>query len=75
MGQSIFLRRVRGESSTGEGIGLAVAKELAEAVGGHLRLDDTPRTSFTLMLPKPAALSNGASSNGAPATTAESSAL
>jgi len=54
MGQSIFLRQVRGELSTGEGIGLAVAKELAEAVGGHLRLDDTPQTSFTLMLPKPA---------------------
>jgi len=68
MGQSIFLRRVRGESSTGEGIGLAVAKELAEAVGGHLRLDDTPHTSFTLMLLKPAAVSNSAH-----ATTAESS--
>ncbi|MCY7413260.1 MAG: HAMP domain-containing histidine kinase [Salinibacterium sp.] len=59
MGQSIFLRNVRGESSTGEGIGLAVAKELTEAVGGHLRLDDTPGTSFTLMLPKPAAPSGG----------------
>lgn len=54
MGQSIFLRRVRGGSSSGEGIGLAVAKELTEAVGGHLRLDDTPHTSFTLMLLKPA---------------------
>jgi len=59
MGQSIFLRQVRGELSTGEGIGLAVAKALAEAVGGHLRLDDTPQTSFTLMLPKPAAPRQG----------------
>lgn len=52
MGQAIFRRRPEGYAGTGEGIGLSVAKDLADAVGGHVRLDDTPQTSFTLMLPK-----------------------
>jgi len=52
MGQAIFRRRPEGYAGSGEGIGLSVAKDLAEAVGGHVRLDDDPQTSFTLMLPK-----------------------
>ena len=50
--QSIFARAVRSDSSTGEGIGLAVAKELAEALGGHLLLAPSTTTTFMLMLTK-----------------------
>ena len=52
MGQAIFRRRPESHTGAGQGIGLSVAKDLANAMGGHLRLDDTPQTSFTLMLPK-----------------------
>lgn len=52
-GKRIFARRVSGPSSgSGEGIGLAVATELAEAIGGHLVLGNDERTTFDLMLPK-----------------------
>ncbi|WP_309072819.1 HAMP domain-containing sensor histidine kinase [Arthrobacter sp.] len=60
-GNSIFTRRVSERSrsgsssdsaSSGEGIGLAVASELAEAIGGHLVLGSEERTTFNLMLPK-----------------------
>lgn len=50
-GNSIFARRVT-HGSGGEGIGLAVASELAEAIGGHLVLGPEERTTFNLMLPK-----------------------
>lgn len=54
---SIFTRRApEGSSgpggSGGEGIGLAVATELAEAIGGHLVLGTEDHTTFNLMLPK-----------------------
>ncbi|HET6624966.1 MAG TPA: HAMP domain-containing sensor histidine kinase [Nocardioidaceae bacterium] len=48
----IFTRHVRGEHSQGHGIGLAVATEMAEAIGGHLALDPDERTTFSLMLPR-----------------------
>nr|WP_255316782.1 HAMP domain-containing sensor histidine kinase [Nesterenkonia sp. Act20] len=44
----LFERRV--SHGGGEGIGLAVAAELATAAGGSLRLDADPRTSFVLLL-------------------------
>ncbi|GAA1114653.1 HAMP domain-containing sensor histidine kinase [Arthrobacter flavus] len=47
---NIFTRRVT--QGAGEGIGLAVASELAEAIGGHLVLGAEERTTFNLMLPK-----------------------
>lgn len=50
--QGIFARAARGATSAGEGIGLAVAQELATALGGHLLLADAPQTTFTLLLPK-----------------------
>lgn len=41
-----------GSSTThGEGIGLSLASELAEALNGHLVLGTGPTTAFTLMLP------------------------
>lgn len=50
VGNGIFARRV--SQGAGEGIGLAVASELAEAIGGHLVLGSEERTTFNLMLPK-----------------------
>lgn len=49
-GNAIFTRRVT--QGSGEGIGLAVASELAEAIGGHLVLAPEDVTTFNLMLPK-----------------------
>ena len=46
----LFERRASGGS--GEGIGLAVAAELATAVGGTLRLESGATTRFVLMLPQ-----------------------
>lgn len=48
--QDIFERRVT--RGSGEGIGLAVADELASAIGGSLTLDSTPFTRFLLILPQ-----------------------
>ncbi|MGH3413507.1 MAG: sensor histidine kinase [Marmoricola sp.] len=42
-----------GVATSGHGIGLTVAAELAESLGGHLSLAETPTTSFVLMLPRP----------------------
>jgi len=51
-GNAIFQRRPEQRSSTsGEGIGLALSAELAESLGGHLLLDGSETTTFTLMLP------------------------
>lgn len=49
----VFHRGARGSTSLGHGIGLAVASELAEAMGGHLALDKAPHTTFVVMLPGP----------------------
>ncbi|TQO20605.1 signal transduction histidine kinase [Rhodoglobus vestalii] len=49
---SIFGRTVRDSTAAGEGIGLAVASELAEAIGGHLALGSSLETAFNLLLPR-----------------------
>lgn len=43
----------RGVTTTGTGIGLAVASELAEVMGGHLSLETGAPTCFVLRLPRP----------------------
>ncbi len=45
----VFHRGVSGAGGTG--VGLAVASELAEAMGGRLDLDDAPVTTFVLRIP------------------------
>ncbi|PFG38283.1 signal transduction histidine kinase [Georgenia soli] len=48
----LFRRRVSGSSSGGEGIGLAVARDLAGALGGRLALAPGTTTAFVLELPR-----------------------
>ncbi|MEV7632658.1 HAMP domain-containing sensor histidine kinase [Microbacterium sp. NPDC089318] len=51
-GNEIFQRRPEQRSATsGEGIALALSGELAESLGGHLLLESTPTTTFSLILP------------------------
>lgn len=50
-GSDIFTRRARHPDDPDGGIGLAVATEVADAIGGHLVLEPEERTRFTLMLP------------------------
>lgn len=50
LGDEVFHRNV-GSTEDGLGIGLTVAAEIAEALGGRLSLDDGPYTSFRLQLP------------------------
>ncbi|MDQ4489445.1 HAMP domain-containing sensor histidine kinase [Sinomonas sp. ASV486] len=64
--RSLFERSPQKPSPGGEGIGLALASELSEALGGHLVLDPGPTTSFTLMLPDAPA---GDRHGGGPAAT------
>ena len=48
-GQEVF---GRGVTSTGTGVGLAVASELAESMGGYLSLETEAPTQFVLRLPQ-----------------------
>lgn len=59
----VFERHVNHKKSSGMGIGLAVATEVADALGGRLSLDGGPVTSFTLTLPKGQPQSDGAQSD------------
>jgi signal transduction histidine kinase len=52
--EQVFARftRLEGSRASGTGLGLAIARELAERMGGELRLDSGGgRTVFTLLLP------------------------
>jgi two-component system, OmpR family, sensor kinase len=53
--EQVFARftRLEGSRAAGTGLGLAIARELAERMGGRLRLDSGPgRTAFILGLPE-----------------------
>lgn len=51
-GNAVFQRTPGKSTAGGEGIGLALSAELAEALGGHLLLDASPTTRFSLILPQ-----------------------
>lgn len=51
-GNAIFQRTPGKSTAGGEGIGLALSAELAEALGGHLLLESSPTTTFALILPR-----------------------
>jgi signal transduction histidine kinase len=56
IGDDVFRRGPSGtgrEGLRGDRIDLTVALEIAEALGGHLRLEPDAHTTFSLMLPKP----------------------
>jgi signal transduction histidine kinase len=52
--EQVFARftRLKGSRASGSGLGLAIARELAERMGGELRIEsDETRTAFVLELP------------------------
>jgi two-component system OmpR family sensor kinase len=52
--EQVFARftRLKGSRASGSGLGLAIARELAERMGGELRIEsDGARTAFVLELP------------------------
>jgi signal transduction histidine kinase len=51
-GNAIFQRTPGKSTAGGEGIGLALSAELAEALGGHLLLESAAKTTFALILPQ-----------------------
>jgi signal transduction histidine kinase len=51
LGADAFEREVRSSQSTGSGIGLALARTIAESAGARLHLQSTEPTVFELTLP------------------------
>jgi signal transduction histidine kinase len=49
---AVFRRSVRSSTSTGSGIGLALARRLAASIGGELRMTSTAPTTFELVVPE-----------------------
>ena len=49
--EKLFEPRVRGEASTGAGLGLAIVRGIAEAHGGRVELVAGPASSFRVTLP------------------------
>lgn len=47
--ERIFARHFRGNHSSGEGIGLSLARELAQSMGARLEVAATPTTAFDLI--------------------------
>ncbi|MFI7583884.1 ATP-binding protein [Kocuria sp. M1N1S27] len=59
------------EAGSGVGLGLAVARGLAEGMGGHVRAEDTPGGGLTMVLGLPAVDPADGGTAGAAATAAE----
>lgn len=51
LGDGVFERHVNHPDSPGLGIGLSVARDVAEAIGARLVVDEAPTTSFSLLVP------------------------
>jgi two-component system sensor histidine kinase KdpD len=58
-----------GDAPRGVGLGLAVARGFAEAMGGSLTAEDTPGGGLTMVLSVPAGRGSATAPSGPPATT------
>lgn len=52
IGSEVFERGASTADSTGHGLGLTIASQLATSLGGHLSIAETATTTFLLLLPK-----------------------
>ncbi|MFC7490746.1 MULTISPECIES: HAMP domain-containing sensor histidine kinase [unclassified Knoellia] len=53
VGNEVFQRGASSQDSTGHGLGLTIASQIAISLGGYLTLADAPTTTFVLVLPAP----------------------
>lgn len=61
-----FQRQGDRDNTTGVGLGLAVARGFAEAVGGTLSAEDTPGGGLTMVLSLPSVADSAVPPAGAP---------